>query len=79
MISEKDPYVFSRTYEEDDYSDKVVVAVGANGKTTIDVSSVWKDGTKIRDYYTGKTNKVSNGKVTLKANENGIMLLEEVN
>lgn len=79
MISEKDPYVFSRTYEEDDYSDKVVVAVGANGKTTIDVSSIWKDGTKIRDYYTGKTNKVSNGKVSLKANENGVMLLEEVN
>lgn len=74
MISEKDPYVFSRTYKDD----KVIIAVNASGDTSIDVSSIWEDGTEIQDYYTKNKCKVSNGKVKFKANENGVILLEEI-
>ncbi|MDQ0232256.1 carbohydrate binding domain-containing protein [Metabacillus malikii] len=70
------PYAFSRTYNKDGVEDKVVVAVGANGKTTINVSSVFADGTLVRDFYTGETATVSGGSVTFTAHQNGVILIE---
>lgn len=67
------PYAFSRTYNDD----KVVVAVGANDSTTINVSSVFSDGTSVRDFYTGDTSTVSNGQVTFDADANGVILIEQ--
>lgn len=71
------PYVFSRTYSKDGVEDKVVVAFKASGSTTIDVSSVFDESAEIRDYYTGNTAIVTNGKVTFTADKNGVILLEQ--
>lgn len=71
------PYVFSRIYNKDGINDKVVCAIGAKDKTTIDVSSVFDNGTKVRDAYTGDTATVKSGKVTFKAQKNGVILIEE--
>ncbi|PAD92076.1 alpha-amylase family glycosyl hydrolase [Shouchella clausii] len=70
------PYTFSRTYVEDGVDDRVVVAVGATGETTIDVSSVFSDGQIVRDFYTGDSTVVENGKVTFAAHQNGVILVE---
>ncbi|MGX2956994.1 alpha-amylase [Ursidibacter arcticus] len=44
----------------------------------IDVSSLFKDGEIVRDFYSGNTAKVQNGKVTMMplANSGGLLLLE---
>ncbi|UOE92155.1 carbohydrate binding domain-containing protein [Alkalihalobacillus sp. LMS39] len=68
------PYTFSRVHDDD----RVVVSIGANGSTTIDVSSVFNNGVELRDFYTGQTATVSNGHVTFEAHANGVVLIEEV-
>ena len=71
------PYTFSRTYQgEDGVVDNVICVVGANGSTTVDVSSVFDDGDTITDFYTGNKTVVTDGKVTFTAGTNGVMLLE---
>ncbi|MCR6108383.1 alpha-amylase [Salipaludibacillus agaradhaerens] len=70
------PYTFSRTYQDDDLEDSVVVAIGASGATTIDVSSVFSDGQVLRDFYTEETAVVSNGDVTFQAHDSGVILIE---
>lgn len=72
------PYTFSRFYNKNDFNDKVVVATDVSNEATIDLSSVWEDSTSIRDFYTGKKYTVKDGKVTVKADSNGVVLLEEV-
>jgi alpha-amylase len=59
-------------------NDRVIVAIGASGSTTINVSSVFTDGTEVRDYYTGNTALVVNGHITLNAHTNNVMLIEPV-
>ncbi|GKX67242.1 alpha-amylase family glycosyl hydrolase [Inconstantimicrobium mannanitabidum] len=73
------PYTFSRIYKQGNIEDKVVCVIGANSKekTEINVSTVFKDGTKVRDAYTGKTAKVKNGKVKFTSDKNGVILVEE--
>ena len=46
---------------------------------TVDVSSVWSDGTKVKDGYSLQSATVKDGKVTLipDANSNGMLLLEK--
>lgn len=46
---------------------------------TVDVSQVFAEGSSVRDYYSGKTAVVSQGKITLQpeANSNGLLLLEK--
>ena len=72
------PYTFSRFYNKNDFNDKVVVATDVSNEATIDLSSVWEESTSIRDFYTGKKYTVKDGKVTVKADSNGVVLLEEV-
>ncbi|MGL1888478.1 MAG: starch-binding protein [Reichenbachiella sp.] len=69
------PYTFSRTLD----SDRVVVVVSASGNTTVNVSSIFADGTSLRDFYTGSLATVSNGTVSFDAHSNGILLIEEEN
>ncbi|MCF0149298.1 MAG: alpha-amylase [Clostridium sp.] len=73
------PYAFSRTYNKNNINDKVVIATEAYDNSEIDVSSVWNDDTKIKDFYTGKKYTVKNGNVNISPNKNGVILLEEVN
>lgn len=60
------PYTFSRIFTKGDFTDKVVVALDlAVGKKELSVGSIFKDGTKVKDTYSGKEAVVSNGKVTI--------------
>ena len=72
------PYAFSRTYNKDNILDKVIIATEVDSKSEIEVSSVWPDGTKIKDFYTNKKYTVKDGKVNVTSNKNGVVLLEEV-
>lgn len=66
------PYTFSRVLGED----KVVVALELKDwQRTIDVSSVFADGTVLREYYTGKILVVQSGKVSY-TSEAPVALLE---
>ena len=71
------PYIFSRYYNKDGYEDKVIVVLGANGSTTVQVASLWTDGTTLRDFYSGQTAVVTGGAVTFNASGDTI-LIEEV-
>ncbi|WP_051052793.1 starch-binding protein [Fulvivirga imtechensis] len=67
------PYTFSRVYE----SDRVVVAIGASGSTTLQVGNIYADGTELRDFYTGHVTTVAAGVATFPAHSSGILLIEE--
>lgn len=72
----KKPYVFSRTYTDGDYKDKVVVGLDLpKGKKSLWVKGFFGDGTKLYDTYSGTEVMVRNGKVLLD-NEHTVALLE---
>lgn len=71
MIS-KTPYWFSRTEKED------IVVIGLDlpkGKKEVNVANNWKDGTRLKDAYSGVTVTVTKGIISL-TNDNNIVLLE---
>lgn len=76
MLLSDTPHVFSRSYNKNGMNDRVIVAIGASGSTTISVSGVFPDGTEVMDFYTGNKAVVQNGKVTLNAHANKVMLIE---
>jgi len=70
------PYVFSRTFSKGKYSDQVVIGLElTKGRKVIPVANVFKNGTRLKDAYSGKTAKVSNGKVIIDS-ESDVVLLE---
>ena len=72
----KKPYVFSRTYIDGDYRDKVVVGLDLpKGKKSLWVKGFFGDGTLLRDTYSNTEVMVKNGKVILD-NEYDTALLE---
>ena len=72
----KSPYVFSRTYTDGDYRDKVVVGLKLpKGKKSLWVKGFFGDGTQLYDAYSETSVVVKNGKVSLD-NEYDIALLE---
>ena len=72
------PYVFSRSFRKGNYSDKVVVALDLEkGKKRIAVGTIFSNGTKVKDAYSGETATVLKGKVTLNT-DFGIVLLEKL-
>jgi alpha-amylase len=71
------PYVFSRSFVQDNYTDKVVIGLDLpNGEKEIAVGTIFADGTKVKDAYSGKTAVVNNGIVNLNT-AFGILLLEQ--
>lgn len=71
------PYVFSRTFSRDNFTDKVIIGLDLpKGQKEISVGTIFKDGTKLKDAYSGKEVVVSNGKVTIDT-EFDIVLLEK--
>ena len=77
MISEA-PYVFSRILSNGSFADKVVIGLDVPiGKKTILVGTAFKNGTKIRDCFSGKTSKVVNGKVEI-TTDFGLVLFEKM-
>lgn len=78
MISET-PYIFSRSYSKGKYKDDVVIGLDLpKGKQAITVSSVFKDGTTVKDFYSGQTLQVKNGTITI-ATDATIILIEKSN
>lgn len=70
------PYTFSRTYEKNGVTDAIIAVVGAQGNTTVDVSSVFGNGAILTNAYTGETATVVDGKVTFSAGSHGVILIE---
>lgn len=70
------PYTFKRTYEKNGVSDKVVVALDlpTDKNVAIALHGVFADGQKLKDYYSGKSAVVINGKVTFDS-KNAILLI----
>ena len=73
ITSQKNGYAFTRVYK----GNKVAVVVEAKGAVEIDVSSLWKDGTAIRNAYSGTDGVVKKGKAVFDAGANGVILIEE--
>ncbi len=72
------PYVFSRAFTRGKYTDKVVVGLDlGKGEKSIPVGTVFANGAKVRDAYSGKTTLVSKGKVTLNTDFD-VVLLEKL-
>ena len=70
------PYVFSRSYSKENYSDQVVIGLDlAKGKKTISTGIIFQNGAKVKDAYSGKETIVVNGKVTIDS-EFDLVLLE---
>lgn len=71
------PYVFSRSFAKENYTDAVVVGLDLPvGPKEISVGKIFVDGTKVKDTYSGKISIVSNGKVALDS-PFSIILLEK--
>ncbi len=60
------PYVFSREYSKDNFTDKVVVGLDLPiGNKEISVGTIFENGTIVMDVYSGKVTAVFDGKVTV--------------
>ena len=78
MISE-DPLLFSRVFTSESFSDKVIIGLDLKpGKKILDVSSVFSDGSRLLDYYSGEKLSVKKGKVVVDS-QHDIVLLELIN
>ncbi len=72
------PYVFSRTFVKGKRNDAVVIGLDLpNGPKEISVGTIFKNGTKVKDAYSGETSVVQDGKVSLNTNFS-ILLLEKL-
>ena len=72
------PYVFSRTFAKGKSHDRVVVGLDlAKGKKTIPVGTIFPNGSKVKDAYSGKTATVIKGKVSFNTDFD-ILLLEKL-
>lgn len=77
MVSSS-PYWFTRAYNKNNISDKVLVGLDlAKGVKTVDVTNIFPNNTTLRDAYSGKTTKVLNGKATIDTDYN-IVLFEKL-
>ena len=65
MISES-PYVFQRTYAQDNFKDAVVIGLELErGPKTISTGKLFEDGATLKDAYSGAMTTVKNGTVHL--------------
>lgn len=76
MISES-PYVFQRTYSQDNFKDAVVIGLDLKeGEKELIVGELFSEGTILKDAYSGKEVTVKNGEILIDTPFN-IVLLEE--
>lgn len=60
------PYVFSRSFAKENYADAVVVGLDLPlGAKQISVGTIFAEGTKVKDTYSGNVSIVSDGKVAI--------------
>jgi alpha-amylase len=69
------PYTFQRSYQRNGVSDKVVVALDVRGAgVPVTVGTVFANGQRVRDAYTGETATVAGGRVTFKRNKDVVLI-----
>lgn len=69
------PYVFSRGYKKGKYLDRTVVGLDMpKGKKELDVSSIFAEGTILRDAYSGKQTTVVNGTAVVNSEFDTVLL-----
>lgn len=77
MITQE-PYVFYRSYTQGDYNDDVVVGLDLpEGEKTLKTSTIFPEGSSVRDAYTGIKAVVKDQKVTFTTPKT-IVLLEKI-
>ena len=77
MIS-AEPYLFTRTYSQDDYSDRVLVGLDLEGgELILKVGDFFQEGSILYDYYSGNTVKVEKGEVRLDSEFNIVLLAKK--
>ena len=71
-------YVFSRSYDNGEMSDGIIAVISApkNTSISVNVSSMWGNGTTVTNAYDGTTAVVQNGKATFNSGANGTILIE---
>lgn len=74
----REPFIFRRDYQKGDITNSVVVAFDQTRGSVIDVSSAFKDGDYLRDAYTMKGYRVTEGTIQIDPDESGLVLLEKV-
>lgn len=78
QIISQAPYVFTRNFSKNDFSDLVVIGLDLpKGKKELNVSNIFKDGDILLDAYSEKTATVKQGMVVLNTRDD-IVLLEKV-
>lgn len=78
QLSEQ-PYLFKRTYEKNGVSDQVLVALDlpASASGTIAVHGVFAEGEKLKDYYSGKSAVVRDGKAKFDSKNTILLIAKE--
>ena len=65
MISAS-PYYFKRTFEAGDFEDAVLVGLDLPmGEKMVETGGLFPEGAMVKDYYSGKTAKVTNGGLSI--------------
>ncbi len=78
MISNQ-PYYFSRILTKGQLTDKVIIGLDVKEQLKeVNVAGVFAEGTQLRDFYSGASMPVINGKVSFSSNS-PIILLEKIN
>ena len=74
MIQDE-PYWFTREYKGDGFTDKIVIGLEQEvGEKRVNVQGIWKEGTRVRDAYSGVLSKVVGGKVSLDTDYSVVLL-----
>ncbi|HEA29227.1 MAG TPA: alpha-amlyase [Leeuwenhoekiella sp.] len=77
MITQE-PYVFYRSFSQGNYKDEVVVGLDLpKGKKTLKTSTIFPEGSRLHDAYSGTETVVKDQKVTLNTSKT-IVLLEKM-
>ena len=71
-------YTFQRTIGTRGLTDRVVIVLGAEGRTAVNVSRVFEDDVMLRDAMTDQSAFVSFGMATFDAHPSGVILIEEI-
>ncbi len=78
MISNQ-PYYFSRILTKGNFTDKVIIGLDVKEQLKeVNVAGVFDDGNQLKDFYSGASMSVMNGKVSFSSNS-PIILLEKIN
>src|SRR5690606_14462841 len=69
------PYVFSRGYTNGDYSDRVIIGIDLPaGRKEIQIATLFKNNTVLRDAYSGRTGIVKSGRLVIDTPYNFLLL-----